>query len=110
MEDFKKLLVRCSPGMYERVVIGDFGLSIQASSTHYSSPRKTLSDAQDYNEFELAIFENDEWIDPLEDERFVEVIGLLKDRYEPGPFGVGAYIPDHIIQTVCNFIETNLAV
>lgn len=70
MEDFKKLLVRCSPGMYERIEIGNFGLSIQASSTHYSSPRKTLGNALDYNEFELAIFENDAWINPTNDERF----------------------------------------
>lgn len=41
---------------------------------------------------------------------FFEIVGILEDRYEPGPNGVGAYIPDHVIQTICDFIETNLVV
>ncbi len=47
---------------FSHVEIGDFSLSIQASKFHYSSPRETLPNADDYETFELAIFFKQKWV------------------------------------------------
>lgn len=43
----------------KRIVCGNYFLSIQASSSHYCSPRQNNDDPKDYNSFELAIMDQD---------------------------------------------------
>lgn len=106
MKDFKRSLSRREVSMFSSIKIGgNFAVSIQASSTHYCTPRKTLPNASDYTAFEIAIFEDGDWISPLEDDRFSEIRHLIQDNYETGTCPVGAYISDDVVQKICDFIE-----
>lgn len=102
---FKKMLERCDPVMFHRLELGNFELSVQASRTHYCTPRETLPSAEDYFEFEVGLFENGRWVNPTLDERFNPVIAYLRKHWEDGPTGVGAYVPSEIIQTLYEFVQ-----
>ena len=61
--DFRTLLVRDSDNpFFRRLEVGRFSLSVQASAGHYCTPRKSGLPAKDYTAFEVALFENEEWI------------------------------------------------
>ncbi len=51
----------------ERIKIGEYELSIQASKFHYCTPRETITDLYKYKEMEVAIFNKDAWVDLEED-------------------------------------------
>jgi hypothetical protein len=56
---------------FERLPAGKFWASIQASRTHYSTPRALLPSADSYSAFEVAIFDKDDkWVVPPRDDRF----------------------------------------
>lgn len=49
--------------MNSAIEIGEgFSLSIQASCGHYCTPRKTLKNLSDYEQFEILIIHNDDYI------------------------------------------------
>lgn len=56
--------------MFLPIEVGPIKASIQASRTHYCSPRETLPSSDDYQSFEVALFLNDEWFHPEQDNRF----------------------------------------
>ena len=67
--DFRNLLVRGESrplgyvGHFHQFKISDrFALSIQASNSHYSDPREDFDTAKEYSAFEMAIFENNDWV------------------------------------------------
>ena len=104
---FKELLKRIeeTPSMFHSLKVGGLRLSIQASRTHYSTPRETLPCADQYEEFEVAIFENDEWLNPVYDERFASIKDELEQVWEEGNSGVGGYVPSELVQKIYNLAE-----
>lgn len=109
MKDFRELLEsdeNSSPfiRMLKRITVGAYELSIQASTYHYSVPRKTLVNLFDYEAMEVAIFKNEEWVNVEQDSFFNE----WKDRtefLEEYDGMVAGYIPIRMIQSLCDYIE-----
>jgi hypothetical protein len=102
MTDFRDLLkVIQSHGsggnsfrMFKALEMGPFRLSIQASYTHYCSPRVTLEDLKSYLSWEMVLYENDKpEINPIQDSRFTDV-GV------PHWSDVGAHIPTAIVRAL----------
>ena len=62
---------------FDPIIIGDYRISIQASSGHYSEPREDLYDAKDYDAFEVAILDKNGIVDPKNIQQF-ERCGWLK--------------------------------
>lgn len=104
MQHFVGMLDRKGTWMFESLNVGNFILSIQASHSHYCTPRETLPSAGMYSEFEVAIFENNNWINPLYDERFSSLHDDLQGRWETGSSAVGAYIPIDTVQEIYELI------
>ena len=117
MSDFRDLLVLKSKSdhsfgleptrLFCQVNIGDYQASIQASAFHYCQPRNTLEDIYGYESMEMALFKDNSWINPIEDERFMDFKRLneLEDFWENGDVSVGSFIPIDLIQDLCNYIE-----
>ncbi|MDK0595798.1 hypothetical protein P5F14_15295 [Clostridium perfringens] len=111
MKDFRELLEsneNSSPfiRMLKRITVGAYELSIQASTYHYSVPRKTLVNLFDYEAMEVAVFKNKDWINVEEDSLFdewEEREQFLKD-YDGM---VARYIPIRMIQSLCDYIDEN---
>ena len=110
MKDFRILLHKnCLSAtknrIIERITIGNYELSIQASEIHYCTPRKVLENVFDYEDMEVAIFEeNGRWCNLEEDDFFND----WKDRdifLEQYDGMVGGHIPIQIIQSLCDYIE-----
>ena len=76
MKDFRELLknrdMKDGMRLLERIKLGDYELSIQASEHHYSYPKETLNNLFDYEDMEIAIFKNDEFINVEKDSFFNE--------------------------------------
>lgn len=111
MKDFRKLLSErvddfTGTRLLNQIKVGGYELSIQASNFHYCTPRTDLP-LDEYEEMELAIFKNDKWVQPRNDNkiksfpRYEELINL----YEDGDIAVGGYIPIDLIQDLCNYLE-----
>jgi hypothetical protein len=85
---------------------GQYKISIQASKFHYCEPRETLGDLADYSEMEIAIFKNNKWVQPRDDEyiqqfeRFPELI----EHYEDGDTAVGGWLPVDLIQDLYEYL------
>jgi len=90
---------------FHPLVVGKFTLSIQASNSHYCTPRQELLNAGDYSAFEVAIFEGDSWINPTNDERFESLESDLKGRWDSSEHSVGAYIPAELVQRLYDLCE-----
>lgn len=120
MEDFRKLLkvekyedyssmgLKSEPfRLFKGIDIGNFTVSIQASSNHYCTPRHTLKNLNEYEDMEIAIFEKDKWIQPHTDLRFKNFNRLdeLLNTYEAGDVAVGGYVPINLIQDLCDYLE-----
>ncbi len=85
-------------------------ISIQASSTHYSTPRSYLPNIQDYQEVEIALFDkDDEWINPHESDILSEFPALqeLLNHYENDTCPVGAYVPINIVNALVDYLNEN---
>ena len=104
MKDFRELLEK-EGILNKRINIGCFGLSIQASYAHYCQPRINSNDNFLYSNFEVALFENNEWLNPKDDDRFIDMV-WLKDVWESGKYAVGGYIPTNKVQELCNRLES----
>lgn len=84
---------------FERLKAGAFRVSIQASRTHYSTPRETLPSADHYSAFEVAIFDaDDNWVSPRKDRR-------LRDKpwaelFEDADVAVAGYVPRETIAQI----------
>jgi hypothetical protein len=104
---FKELLKRTDESfpMFHALKVGGMELSIQASRTHYSTPRETAPTADPYTAFEMAIFENDEWLNPVHDGRFAPLKDELDEVWESGECGVGGYVPSELVQKIYDLIE-----
>lgn len=100
--DFRKNLKRNSRHFFDRLEAGAFGLSVQASRTHYCSPRQDSDDPEFFSAFECALFENDEWVNPRTDTRFSD-IGV--DNWESGTCPVGGFIPVATVQAIWDRIN-----
>lgn len=94
MVDFRLLLSKQDKhGRRERIVPG---LSVQASSYHYSSPREDNLEATEYTEFELMTFGREA------SEVCLAVIDY--DKYNSS--GVYAYVPAEHVQTIIERLVT----
>ncbi len=80
-------------------------MSIQASENHYCTPRKTI-DLKGYTEMEIAIFDNNDWANPHEDDRFKDFSRLdeLLERFQEGEIAVGAYLAVDLIQDLYEYL------
>jgi hypothetical protein len=87
--------------------VGDYELSIQASYSHYCTPRLTVP-LNEYTAFEVAIFDNGgAWMNPHRDEVFegFERLEELKDRWEEGEdASVGGYIDKDLVQDLYEYL------
>ena len=80
--------------MFKSVKITDkISLSIQASSAHYCSPRKTLP-LDKYSEMELAIIKNDEFVTVDEVTSDENIIKNFSEYYEGMVY---AYVPVELL-------------
>jgi hypothetical protein len=70
MIDFVLTRVPGSYTHFQPIQIGDLTVSIQASQTHYCSPRRDGMESDYYDRFEVALILNDEWFHPERDKRF----------------------------------------
>jgi hypothetical protein len=77
---------------------GVFKASIQASRTHYSTPRENLAHGTDYTAFEIAIFEDRKWVSPRIDERFSGK--AWAQEFEEGGRPVAGYVPTDTIAQI----------
>lgn len=115
MKDFRELLETKEESKYMSIhhrlfkpieFENNFSISIQGSYSHYCNPRQTLS-IDEYESLEIAIFENDKWIQPHTDKRFLNFsrINELLSHYEESDIAVGGYLPIDLIQDLCEYIE-----
>ncbi|MGV2640177.1 hypothetical protein GNF86_01810 [Clostridium perfringens] len=112
MKDFRELLknrdMKDGMRLLERIKLGDYELSIQASEHHYSYPKETLNNLFDYEDMEVAIFKNNEFVNIEEDSFF----NGWKDREEflkSYDGMVGAYTPIKIIQSLYDYLEKSIS-
>lgn len=80
--------------MFDRLEIGNIGLSVQASCNHYCSPRKTLP-LEKYATMELAIFKDDAFVSTDQITKNQTIIDKLKE-YDEGT--VYSFVPVDIIE------------
>ena len=73
--------------MFDRIQVGDnVELSVQASSSHYCRPRFTLPIEQ-YENVELAIFRDNEFVSIRDVSKNEDLIKRLNDYYEGTVYG-----------------------
>lgn len=108
MKDFRESLenkeITPFRRMLKRICIGNYEVSIQASTTHYSIPSKTLENLFDYEAMEVAIIQNNQFVNIGEDAFFNE----WKERekfLEDYDGEVAGFIPIRMIQSLCDYIE-----
>lgn len=77
--------------LFSNKQIGKYALSIQASYMHYCKPRLTLSDINDYEEYEIDIFLNEEHINPKYDKNFSEY--SWNKYWGDNRYDCGAFVP-----------------
>lgn len=92
--------------MFDHIVLGHFKMSIQASQYHYSIPQAELEDYDEYEAVEIAIFYDDEWVQPRNNEiiqqfdRYEELI----DYYQEISVPVGEYVPVDLVEDLYQFL------
>ena len=93
--------------MFKWIEAGDYRMSIQASEYHYCEPRLTLEDLSNYEEMELALFKNGEWVQPREDEKIKSFprYAELEERYEKGNVAVAGYVPVDLLQDLYDYLS-----
>lgn len=109
MKDFRDLLKGDNIDEFgfrvmEGIEIGTYKLSIQASKCHYCTPKKALIDLYEYEDMEVAIFDDDGWCNLELDDFFND----WKDRecfLENFDGMVAGYVPIKIIQSLYEYIE-----
>ena len=85
-------------------------ISIQGSSTHYCTPREYLTNIQDYQAVEIALFDkNNEWINPHESIILTDFPQLkeLLENYEDGDCPVGYYVPIQVVNNLVDYLNGN---
>lgn len=110
MIDFRELLKTtensCSYRLFNHLSVGDYTLSIQASSAHYCEPRKTLENIYDYTSMELAIFKGKgtKFIDISDDSFFND--WKYKNKFLEENFDgvLGGYVDIYVIQSLYEYI------
>ena len=83
-------------------------ISIQASNTHYCSPRTYLENIQEYNDVEIALFDKEgDWIQPRECALLEDFKGLseLIESYEEGAFAVGCNVPINLVNDLVTYLN-----
>ena len=84
-------------------------LSIQASETHYSSPKTHLEDIQDYDKVEIAMFHKNKggWVNPHAEEFMKDFKRLneLLEVYEDGAIPVGGYVPIDLMNDLIKYLS-----
>ena len=108
MKDFRSLLTeRDNDGFIRhlnRLPVGGYELSIQASKHAYCIPKKTLENLFDYTAMEVAIFKDNKWTGVEIDSFFDE----WKDKecfLEDYDGVVAGYVPVEVIQSLYDYIE-----
>lgn len=108
MKDFRELLKQEEKGYstsyrkFKAIKIGDYSFSIQASGSHYCSPRITMEDIYYYRTMEIAILKNEDWVDLNNESFFFDWIDYesFLENYDGM---VGSYIPIDMIQSLLDF-------
>ena len=114
MEDFRRHL-KYVPGTqnhhenkrfrtrkFERINVGKYTISIQASGTHYSTPRDVL-DPYEYKAFEVAVFMDGEWVNPRTDKKLSGFAWI--SHFETGDIVVAGFVPVKTVQEMCDCLE-----
>lgn len=111
MTDFRNLLTeRDNDGFVRRlnrITVGDYELSIQASRHAYCTPEKTLENLFDYKTMEVAIFKDNKWVSVESDNFFDGWRLAYKEcflQYYDGM--VAGYVPVRVIQSLYEYIES----
>lgn len=91
----------------ERIKIGEYELSIQASKFHYCTPRETITDLYKYKEMEVAIFNKDAWVD-LEEDTFFSNWKHRNKFLQLYDGMVAGYVSIDIIQSLYNYTKDNI--
>ncbi len=94
------------PRMFKRIELGKYSLSVQASKKHYSMP-KAIVDLDQYNNMELGIFCDEEWVNPRNNEDLSNFYRIeeLESYYEEGDVPVGRYVPIELIQSLYKYLK-----
>lgn len=112
MEDFRKLLkVKKEYGNFgfkqlERLKVGKYYLSVQASEGHYCIPRKNLNNIFNYEALEIAILNEDGTWCNLEHDDFFDEWKERENFLDSYDGMVGAYVPIGLLQSLCDYIES----
>lgn len=103
----KELGIPYASRYLNRITAGDYQISIQASDSHYCTPRRTLENLEEYDTMEIAIFQNGEWVQPRNDEKFQQFPRYeeLVDHYEEGDCAVGGFVPVDLIQDLYDYLS-----
>lgn len=93
--------------IFDKIKLGEYELSIQASEYHYCTPRETLENIYDYDAMEVAIFKNNDFHDISEDRFFYDWAHYEEflERYDGM---VASYLSINIIQSLFEFISIPL--
>lgn len=103
---FISLLKRSSENQrhFDRITVGKFKVSIQASEYHYCEPRKSGLKPEEYTKFEMAIFdENDTWVVPPRDLKEMPHSEMFEDLESSS---VAGYLESEKIQEILTYLET----
>jgi len=84
---------------FPRIELGKYAISIQASDSHYSSPRTNLATVGDYKTVEVGLFFQDEFITPD------KLASLNVSWAEDFDSGVAGYIPLERVQVIVDYFE-----
>lgn len=100
--------------VFNKIDVGDYALSIQASSTYYCSPRETLH-PEFYVDMEMAIFKDTKWIAITKSSKFRRFprFNELMERAD-GEYGNGdnsgrvvfGYVPVDLIEDLYQYLKS----
>lgn len=84
-------------------------ISVQASSSHYSTPREDFPELDSYTAVEIALFNKDgHWVQPRTEPLLSDFpeIAELCEQYEEGKCPVGYYVPIGLVNRLIKYLDT----
>lgn len=88
---------------FKQLEVGKYFVSIQASKTHYSRPRVNGLQPDEYESFEVAIFDEEhEWVVPPKQFPDMPHVTAFEDG---GRSSVAAYMPVNEIEEVLEYLQ-----
>jgi hypothetical protein len=100
----ERITTRGEVDLFKSVIVGPWTVSIQASSTSYSTPRRTFQDPDCYVEFEVAIWPTEtpnDWCRPREYPK----LARFAELFESGKNPVAGYVTRSVIVDLLGVLE-----